>query len=132
MLFGEWILFPNVSLNCFIAGERIMVISQVVPGETPDSSQTIQTFLTESPPTEASEAKVRELVSFIGRVVGEEDLPMSRQQQRALSSGLMPKVQFGRNEVGLQQYYHWLEQVLAASSDDDLNRLFSQLAPVTP
>ncbi|SEJ76528.1 Phenylpropionate dioxygenase, large terminal subunit [Pseudomonas linyingensis] len=132
LLFGEWILFPNVSLNCFIAGERIMVISQVVPGETPDSSQTIQTFLTESAPTEASEAKVRELVSFIGRVVGEEDLPMSRQQQRALSSGLMPKVQFGRNELGLQQYYHWLEQVLAASSDDDLNRLFSQPAPVTP
>ncbi|MNG40381.1 hypothetical protein D3C84_1289420 [compost metagenome] len=53
---------------------------------------------------------------------------MSRKQQRALSSGLMPQVQFGRNEVGLQQYYHWLEQVMAARSDNDLDRLFSQSA----
>lgn len=132
LLFGEWILFPNVSLNCFIAGERIMVISQVIPGETPDASQTIQTFLTENPPTEASEAKVREFVDFIERVVGEEDLPMSRKQQRALSSGLMPQVQFGRNEVGLQQYYHWLERVMAARSNDDLNRLFSHSATAAP
>ncbi len=131
LLFGEWIVFPNVSLNCFIAGERIMVISQVIPGETPDTSQTIQTFLTESPPTEASETKVREFVDFIRRVVGEEDLPMSRKQQRALSSGLMPQVQFGRNEVGLQHYYQWLEQVMAARSNADLSRLFSQSAAVT-
>lgn len=131
LLFGEWILFPNVSFNCFIAGERIMVISQVIPGETPDSSQTIQTFLTERPPTEASEAKVREFVDFIERVVGEEDLPMSRMQQRALSSGLLPQVQFGRNELGLQHYYHWLEQVMAAAGKHELNRLFSLPAPAT-
>ncbi|MNY70364.1 hypothetical protein D3C86_2084840 [compost metagenome] len=87
--------------------------------------------MTEKPPTEASEEKVREFVDFIRRVVGEEDLPMSRKQQRALSSGLMPQVQFGRNEVGLQHYYHWLEQVMAARSNNDIDRLFSQSATVT-
>lgn len=125
LLFGEWILFPNVSLNCFVAGERIMVISQIIPGDTPDTSQTIQLYLTEKPPTAASAEQVREFVDFIQRVVGDEDLPMSRKQQRVLSSGLLPQVQFGRNEVGLQHYHQWLEQVLAATGADDLKRLFA-------
>ncbi|MCK9469896.1 MAG: aromatic ring-hydroxylating dioxygenase subunit alpha [Porticoccaceae bacterium] len=131
LLFGEWIVFPNVSLNCFVAGERIMVISQVIPGDTPDSSLTIQTYLTENKPDADSEPKVRELVDFIQRVVGEEDLPMSRKQQVALSSGLLPQVQFGRNEVGLQTYYHWLEQALAAADDAELNQLFSAAEPLS-
>ncbi|MDY0070987.1 MAG: SRPBCC family protein, partial [Porticoccaceae bacterium] len=128
LLFGEWILFPNVSLNCFMAGERVMVISQIIPGDTPESSVTIQTFLTEQRPGPESEPTVREFVDFIQRVVGEEDLPMSRKQQRVLSSGLLPRVQFGRNEVGLQHYHHWLEQVLAAS-DDELDPLFAGTRP---
>ncbi|MEA3301263.1 MAG: aromatic ring-hydroxylating dioxygenase subunit alpha [Pseudomonadota bacterium] len=128
LLFGEWILFPNVSLNCFMAGERVMVISQIIPGDTPESSVTIQTFLTEQRPGPDSEPTVREFVDFIQRVVGEEDLPMSRKQQRVLSSGLLPRVQFGRNEVGLQHYHHWLERVLAAS-DDELNPLFAGTRP---
>lgn len=123
MLFGEWILFPNVSLNCFKAGPRVMVISQVLPGATPDSSVTIQTFLTEHEPG-ADAARVDELIAFLGQVVGEEDLAMSQTQQRALDSGLLPDVLFGRNEKGLQEYYRWLEQVLLAENDTALNRLF--------
>lgn len=132
LLFGEWILFPNVSLNCFVVGERVMVISQIIPGDTPDSSATIQTFLIEKAPDPDSEPKVREFADFIQRVVGEEDLPMSRKQQRAMSSGLLPEVHFGRNEVGLQRYHHWLEQVLTATGDDDLDRLFAGADQGTP
>lgn len=129
LLFGEWILFPNVSLNHYKLSERVMVISQVLPGSTPDSSVTIQTYLTENRPGPASEPEVDEFVAFIKHVVGEEDLPMSRKQQAVLSSGLLPKVQFGRNEVGLQNYYAWLEQILAASDSEALNRLFEKPGP---
>lgn len=124
MLFGEWIIFPNVSLNCFKAGERIMVISQVLPGDTPESSITIQTFLTEKPTNDDTLPQVQELVEFIGKVVGEEDLAMSRKQQAALSSGLIPEVLFGRNEYGLQEYYRWLGGCLSAHDDQELNMLF--------
>lgn len=123
MLFGEWIIFPNVSLNCFKAGERMMVISQVFPGDTPDSSKTVQTFLTEQTPTDDTATKVRELVDFLGRVVGEEDLAMSQKQQKSLSSGLMTEVLFGRNEYGLQEYYRWLESWLSSTDDRELNKL---------
>ncbi len=123
LLFGEWIVFPNVSLNCFVAGERVMVISQIVPGSVPEESHTIQTYLTENQPSPENEGKVRDFIAFIKRVVGEEDLPMSLKQQQALSSGLLGDVQFGRNELGLQQYHHWLERILT-TGDDDLNSLF--------
>lgn len=126
LLFGEWIIFPNVSLNCFVAGERVMVISQIVPGDGPETSYTIQTYLTENQPSPENEGKVRDFIAFIKRVVGEEDLPMSQKQQQALSSGLLGEVQFGRNEVGLQQYHQWLERILA-TEDSDLDSLFGSV-----
>lgn len=101
-----------------------MVISQVFPGETPDSSLTVQTFLTEEDPGE-SQGKIAELIEFLGHVVGKEDLEMSRTQQQALNSGLLPDVLFGRNEKGLQEYYRWLDNVLSANSDEELNQIFA-------
>lgn len=112
LLFGEWILFPNVSLNCFRAGERVMVISQIFPGESVETSTTVQTYLVENTPNADTLEPVSEFVDFITKVVGEEDLPMSTKQQRALSSGLLPTVQFGRNELGLQRYHTELQAFL--------------------
>ena len=45
MMIGEWIIFPNVSINLFFDGGLGMLISQVIPGAGVDQSQTIQTFL---------------------------------------------------------------------------------------
>lgn len=123
LLFGEWIVFPNVSLNCYVAGQRVMVISQVFPGSTVKESHTVQTYLVEKAPSAAEEKSLRETVEFIKRVVRDEDLPMSRRQQKALSSGLLGSVQFGRNEAGLQHYHAWLERILATGTAD-LDRLF--------
>lgn len=125
LLFGEWIIFPNVSLNCFDVAGRVMVISQVFPGKHPEESVTVQTFLVENQPEEKEAAKLKEFVAFIRQVVGEEDLPMSTQQQRVLSSGLLKKVQFGRNELGLQEYHRWLERLLAAD-DGSLQDMFPE------
>jgi len=56
-------------------------------------------------------------------VVADEDLPMSIRQQRALESGLMPTVCFGRNEGGGQQFHRWIERIMA-TDDAGLNILF--------
>lgn len=112
LLFGEWIVFPNVSLNCFDAGEKTMVISQVFPGDSADTSLTVQTYLVARPPTDATKPALDEFVAFIKNIVGQEDLPMSRQQQKTLASGLMKQVQFGRNERGLQHFHRWLERIV--------------------
>jgi carnitine monooxygenase subunit len=123
MLFGEWILFPNVSLNCFHGGERVMVISQIFPGRTVDESFTVQTFLVENPVNDANREKIDGIAKFIQTVVRDEDLPMSREQQKAMSSGLLKSVLFGRNEEGLQRYYAWRERVMAAA-DNTLDQVF--------
>jgi phenylpropionate dioxygenase-like ring-hydroxylating dioxygenase large terminal subunit len=129
LLFGEWILFPNVSLNCFSAEHRVMVISQVFPGDSPGESVTVQTYLMESDAAEVPEG-VRSIVDFIQHVVRDEDLPMSRQQQLALESGLLRQVHFGRNESGLQDYYRWLARIVD-NDDIDLADLFSHSRPLS-
>lgn len=123
LLFGEWIVFPNVSLNCYVAGQRVMVISQVFPGSTVEESRTVQTYLVEKAPSAEEEKPLRETVEFIKQVVRDEDLPMSRRQQRVLSSGMLKQVRFGRNEAGLQHYHAWLERILATDTAG-LGRLF--------
>ena len=110
LLFGEWIVFPNVSINCFYKGGRGVILSQVWPGRTVGESETVQIFLHENPPGEELLADARAMSDFLGQVVGTEDLPMSRDQQEVLSSGLLPEVRFGRNEGGVQQFHEWVER----------------------
>jgi phenylpropionate dioxygenase-like ring-hydroxylating dioxygenase large terminal subunit len=113
MMLGEWILYPNVSINTFYDGGRGVIISQIFPGETVDVSYTVQTYLMEKPPAdEAARASAEKLCDFLGHVVNEEDLPTSIRQQRALESGLLPKICFGRNEGGLQQFHRWTDRIL--------------------
>jgi phenylpropionate dioxygenase-like ring-hydroxylating dioxygenase large terminal subunit len=116
LLFGEWIVFPNVSLNCFTAGEKVMVISQIFPGDTAATSTTVQTYLVARPPSQETKPELDEFVAFIKKIVGEEDLPMSMQQQTSMSSGLVKTVHFGRNELGLQRYHQWIEQLVSGKS----------------
>jgi carnitine monooxygenase subunit len=110
LLFGEWIIFPNVSINCFYKGGRGVIISQVFPGANAAESVTVQTFLHENPPGEALVADARAMSDFLGQVVGTEDLPMSREQQETLSSGMLSQVQFGRNEGGVQHFHEWVRR----------------------
>ncbi|MFN3425107.1 MAG: aromatic ring-hydroxylating oxygenase subunit alpha [Novosphingobium meiothermophilum] len=114
LLFGEWIIFPNVSINCFYKGGRGVIISQVFPGAEVGQSTTVQIFLHENPPAGELLDDARAMSDFLGHVVGEEDLPMSRDQQEVLASGLLPRVRFGRNEGGVQHFHAWIDRFLGA------------------
>lgn len=124
MMLGEWILFPHVSINSFYNGGRGVIISQVFPGETVEKSFTIQTYLMEQEPDNASRAEALKLCDFLAQVVNEEDLPTSLRQQRALATGLLPTVCYGRNEEGLQHFHRWIERIVE-TDDPGLNELFS-------
>ena len=120
---GEWIVFPHVSINTFYNGGRGVLISQVFPGDTVEESYTVQMYLMAEPPDEESRAAAEQLCEFLAKVVNDEDLATSIRQQRALASGLMPTVCFGRNESGGQQFHRWVEKILD-TADADLDRLF--------
>ena len=126
MMLGEWIIYPNVSINTFYRGGRSVIISQILPGNTVDSSITVQTYLTENEQTEEERAESRTMFEFLGQVVGGEDLPTSMDRHRSLSSGLMPSVCIGRNEGGLQEFHRWTQRIVA-TDDADLDGLFRQV-----
>lgn len=123
LMTGEWIVFPHVSINSFYDGGRGVLISQIFPGDRVDESYTVQTYLMAEPPNDESRAAADALCDFLAHVVNDEDLATSIKQQRALASGLMPSVCFGRNESGGQHFHRWIEQILD-TADEDLNRLF--------
>lgn len=123
LMTGEWILFPGTSVNLFFpGGHRGLFISQVFPGETVGQSVTIQTYVSETPPDDDTRAEIARLCDFLARVVGTEDIPTSFHQQKVMASGLMPQVQFGRNEGGLQHFHRWVEK-LTDADDADLPEL---------
>jgi phenylpropionate dioxygenase-like ring-hydroxylating dioxygenase large terminal subunit len=74
-------------------------------------------------PHEASLAAALKLSEFLAHVVNDEDLPTSERQQRALDSGLLPSVCYGRNEGGMQHFHRWVERILE-TDDAQLNALF--------
>jgi phenylpropionate dioxygenase-like ring-hydroxylating dioxygenase large terminal subunit len=123
MLLGEWIVYPNVSINSFYQGGRGVLISQIFPGETVGESVTVQTYLLEHEPDDADRAAALALFDFLGRVVADEDLPMSFEQQRSLASGMVESYRYGRNEGGLQRFHQWTDQILD-TADASLNELF--------
>jgi phenylpropionate dioxygenase-like ring-hydroxylating dioxygenase large terminal subunit len=123
MLLGEWIVYPHVSLNTFYTGVRGLLISQIFPGATVDRSTTVQTYIVEREPDADEREAAMRLFEFLGQVVGGEDLPTSVAQQRALESGLLPTVRYGRNEGGVQRFHAWNERILA-TADADLDALF--------
>lgn len=123
LLFGEWILFPNVSINCFYKGGRGVIISQVLPGATVSESTTVQIFLHETAPVGDDLREATEMADFLGHVVGQEDLPMSRSQQQVLQSGQLSEVLLGRNEGGLQQFHAWVERFVAAEPNVPLSAI---------
>lgn len=128
---GEWILFPNVSINSFFQGGRGVILSQVIPGKTVGESVTIQTYLHETLQNDEERTAADELVSFIAHVVRDEDLPMSQDQQHILRSGYQKFVQFGRNEGGLQHFHRWVEHCVSTDEARPLEQLVAA-APDLP
>ncbi len=124
MLFGEWIMFPNVSINRFHEGGHGIIISQIFPGAHVGESITVQTYLLENEPDAETREKALKMLDFLEHVVRDEDLVTSVAQQRVLDSGLLDSVVLGRNEGGLQHFHSWIAAVLA-TGDDKLSTLFA-------
>jgi nitrite reductase/ring-hydroxylating ferredoxin subunit len=116
MVLGEWIIFPNVSINLFFEGGPGMLISQVVPGADVNESQTIQTFLVADELDEEAGARVKELCDLLEYAVGQEDLLTSAKQQQALMTGLTKEVTIGRNEAGIQHFHQWIDELSSIES----------------
>lgn len=130
LLMGEWILFPGTSINTFyIGGVRCVLVSIVAPGSEVGTSTTTQTFLAESPPDPATRSVMGEMCAFLAHVVGDEDLPTSAFQQKAMATGLVGNVRFGRNEGGLQHFHRWLDRIIAADEATLMTLLAPPLCP---
>ncbi len=124
LMSGVWTIFPHVSIASFDGGGRGVMISQLFPGETPLASYTVQNYLMEKPPAdEATAEAAREQFKFLEYVVQEEDYATGLRQQKALLTGAMPYVQFGRNEGGGQRFHAWVDRLIE-TDDQALPALF--------
>ncbi len=124
LMSGVWTVFPHVSIAGFDGGGRGVMISQLFPGETPLQSYTVQNYLMENEPAdEQTRTEAHEQFKFLEYVVKDEDYATGLRQQRALRTGNMPHVLFGRNEGGVQRFHGWVDR-LVETDDRALPSLF--------
>jgi phenylpropionate dioxygenase-like ring-hydroxylating dioxygenase large terminal subunit len=101
-------LFPNVSLA--VRNGAGGLVSQLLPGPTPERSKTIQTFLrAKMPETEEEKQRADLEVEMFYAAVRDEDYVTVAGVQQGLESGAIDEVTFGRNEVGNQVLHRWIE-----------------------
>jgi len=100
-------LFPNVS---FAVRDEGGLVSQLLPGPTPDRSNTIQTFLRKRLPETDEERRRADLeVELFHGAVRDEDYPTVEGVQQGMQSGAIDEVLLGRNEVGNQWLHRWID-----------------------
>jgi carnitine monooxygenase subunit len=120
---GVWTIFPHVSIASFDAAGKVYMVSQLFPGDTPDTSRTLQTFLHTIEPDDTIREAMAERMAFNYGVVNDEDYYTGKRIQRALRTGAKKVNMFGRNEGGGQRFHTFLDEVLA-TDDADLPALF--------
>jgi len=104
-------VFPNLSISGIIGGHCL--VSQVFPGDSPDSTSTRQTLLCASKPeTEAEEAAAQQFSAMTLQAVRDEDYVIAGSIQRALRSGANTHFVIGRNEPGLQHFHRWVARLM--------------------
>lgn len=124
VLAGVWTIFPHISIASFFGGGRSVMISQLFPGETPETSHTNQIFLMQrEPETEELKREAAKQFQFLEYVVQEEDYATGIALQKNLSIGARDHVLFGKNERGGQYFHQWVDRILE-TSDEDLPKLF--------
>jgi phenylpropionate dioxygenase-like ring-hydroxylating dioxygenase large terminal subunit len=125
MINGVWTIFPHISIASFYGGGRSVMISQLFPGETPQESYTVQNYVMEHEPTEEQKKEANEQFKLLEYVVQEEDYGTGIRLQKALLTGAMDHVLFGRNEGGGQRFHGWVDRIIEARDDDELNAMFA-------
>ena len=123
LTYGVWTVFPSTSIASFDAGGRGVLISQILPGKKVDESITTQYYIMEKPPSNPEAAE--EQFDFFQRVVMNEDYATGASSQPGLKEGVIDHVLFGRNEQGNQHFHQWVDKVLEANNDKELNSIFS-------
>ena len=122
---GVWTIFPHISIASFYGGGRSIMLSQLFPGDTPETSYTNQIFLMEKvPETEEQKAEAQQQFEFLKYVVQDEDYATGNALQKNLNVGAKSHVLFGKNEGGGQQFHQWVDKILE-TDDEDLPELFS-------
>ena len=122
---GVWTIFPHISIASFGGGGRSIMLSQLFPGKTPETSYTNQIFLMEKEPdTDQLKAEAQQQFDFLKYVVQEEDYATGIALQKNLDVGAKTHVMFGKNEGGGQAFHKWVDKILDAS-DEELPGLFS-------
>ena len=101
-------IFPNVAVT--VAPEAVL-ISQVLPGPTVETSITIQSTYSRTP-IEGDErrAELDKRAKFIRDVILEEDYFLNHKIGAGLLSRANDVLTFGRNEPGLHHYHRMIEQ----------------------
>ena len=127
LLQGVWTIFPHISIASFYGGGgRGALISQLFPGTKVGESVTNQFYVMEFEPTdEAVRQGAHEQFEFLKIVVRDEDYATGTRQHKALQTGMMDHVLFGRNEKGGQVFHQWAARLIAAS-DAELAGMFGR------
>ena len=125
LMTGVWTIFPHVSIASFNGGGRSVLLSQLLPGENPEESYTVQYYLMEKEPNEKQRKEAQEQFKFLKHVVKEEDYATGLKLQKGLKTGKMKSVLFGRNEGGGQVFHNWVNQLIK-TKDKDLMNLFKK------
>jgi carnitine monooxygenase subunit len=121
---GVITIFPHISIATFDAGCRVYMVSQLFPGDDPDTSVTIQNFLSTVEPTDELLEGIRGTMGFLEHVVRDEDYLTGNRIQRSVKTGAKTHFVFGRNEGGAQRFHQWV-QAIVDTDDADLPALFT-------
>jgi hypothetical protein len=106
-------IFPNMSLSGIRGGHCL--VSQILPGDNPAETITIQTILSAKKPETAQEISDSEAFSAMAlEAVGVEDYPVGFSIQAGLASGANESLLIGRNEPGLQHYHRMVAMLVEA------------------
>jgi phenylpropionate dioxygenase-like ring-hydroxylating dioxygenase large terminal subunit len=101
-------LFPNISFAVRAGGGGL--VSQLLPGPTPDRSRTIQTYLrAQLPETDEEKQRADLEVEMFYAAVRDEDYATVAGVQQGMESGAIDEVVLGRNELGNQRLHRWIE-----------------------
>lgn len=125
LLGGIWTIFPHVSIASFTlppepgrsAGRRIYMVSQLLPGDSPDTSHTIQNFLTRFEPDEAHLDAIEGQKDFLMHVVRDQDYYTGNRIQKAVKTGAKDHFLYGRNELGGQRFHEWVGRLVGTPDE---------------
>ena len=120
LLAGVWTIFPHVSIASFrVGGGKMYQVAQLFPGETPETSRTVLSYLAAFEPDPEQMEEIEKQIDFLRNVVDSEDYATVAGIQRSLRSGAKSEFVFGRNEGQNQRFHRWVDRLVGAETAAD-------------